>query len=62
MLFKSLSFLIESFSCFIHLMLAEDSRISVVLEFCSRCPLFLLLQLLRRVSNGRRKQKVGSRI
>lgn len=60
--FKSLSSLMVSSSCFTQLMVAEEQYVSVVLELCSRCPSFLLLQPWRGVSSGNRKQMIGFRV
>lgn len=60
--FKSLSSLMVSSSCFTRLMVAEEQYVSVVLELCSRCPSFLLLQPWRRVSSGNRKEMIGFRV
>lgn len=60
--FKSLSSLMVSSSCFTRLMVAEEQHVSVVLELCSRCPSFLLLQPWRRVSSGNRKETIGFRV
>lgn len=60
--FKSLSSLMVSSSCFTQLMVAEEQYVSVVLELCSRCPSFLLLQPWRRVSSGNRKEMIGFRV
>lgn len=60
--FKSLSSLMVSSSCFTRLMVAEEQHVSVVLELCSRCPSFLLLQPWRRVSSGNRKEMIGFRV
>lgn len=42
--------------------MAAEQCVSVVLELCSRCTSFLLLQPWRRVSNGNRKQMIGFKV